>query len=185
MEEEMARNKKWLALVGLVSVLAFLAACGDNDTPSAGGTNSPTTPAKMTFDEPEWTIETPAGWTREDVTANADAKKAIRYKASNGDYVIVHIDPLGSDFAYDALWRYSVKGSGFEIGEKYECKGTLADEQCSDDDTRYDGFALWRSGETPQKVGGHTWYFAFGNTTTTTVDLSLYEQVLESVRVKG
>lgn len=181
----MALGRKSLVLVGLVAVIAFLGACGESDPPSAGGTNSPTAPSKMSFDEPEWTIETPAGWTREDVTANADAKKAIRYTASNGDFVIVHIDPLGSDFAYDALWRYTVKANGFEIVERSECKGTLADEQCSDDDARYDGFALWKSGETPQKVGGHTWYFAFGNSKTTVANVSLYEEIIESLRVKG
>jgi hypothetical protein len=179
----MKGSRRYVGIAVVVLALVFLAACGGDDVPSGGGTTPPV-PTQTTFEEPEWTIVTPVGWTREDITGNADAKKAIRYKGSNGDYVIVHIDPMGSDFSYDALWRYEVKGQGFEIVEKYECKGT-ADETCSDDDNRYDAYVLWRSGAEPPKVGGHTWYFAFGNSTTTTVDLNLFEQVIESVRVEG
>jgi hypothetical protein len=173
-----------LLSVALLMVVA-LAACGDDNPPSAGdGTPTPT-PTSSTFEEAEWTIVTPAGWTKEDITATADAKKAIRYKAASGEFFIVAIDPEGSDFEYDALWRYEVTGSGFEVVSKTECKGT-SDMSCKDDDARYDGYVLWKSGvATPPPVGGHTWYFIFGDADGTTVDAALFEQIVESIRAKA
>ena len=165
-------------------MLLVLAACGGGSRPASRGTPRPS-PTSTTFTEPEWTITTPAGWTKRDVTSEADAKKAIRYGAVSGEYFIVHIDPQGSDFRYDTLWRYDVKGSGFEVVDKYECKAAPADESCSDDDVRYDGFVLWKTSADPPKLGGHTWYFAFGNLYDTTIDASLFEQIVESIRVTG
>jgi hypothetical protein len=182
----MTRTRKTLGSVAFLIALAVLAACADDETPSAGATSpSPSpSPTQTTFDETEWTITTPAGWTREDATASVDAKKAVTYKDSDGDYFIVAIDPTGSDFAADEVWRYEVKGSGFDVVEKAKCTGG-PDQQCSTTDARYDVYLLWKSGVDIPKVGGHTWYFIFGNTTATTIDATVFEQIAESIRVKG
>jgi hypothetical protein len=176
----MTHSRRRIGYVVVAIALAFLVACGGGDSNSGAAAPTPT-PTQTTFEEPEWTIVTPVGWTREDVTSDADATKAVRYRGSNGDYVIVHIDPQGSDFAPDVLWRYEVRDLSFEIVEKEDCTG----EQCSTKDARFDGYALWKANTEPSKVGGRAWYFAFGNATTTTVDQDLYEEIIESVRVKG
>jgi hypothetical protein len=179
-------GRKYLGVLALLVAFALLGACADDETPGAGATSpSPSpSPTGTTFDETEWTITTPAGWTREDATSAADAKKAIRYKDSAGNFFMVAIDPTGSDFAADAVWRYAVSGSGFSVTEKKDCVGG-PDQQCSTTDARYDGYILSTSGGTPPTVGGHTWYFIFGNTTTTTIDATVFEQIAESVRVKS
>ena len=178
----MTRTRMSIAVV--FAALALLGACADDETPGAGGTSSPSpSPTGTTFEEPEWSITTPAGWTREDVTASADATKAIRYSGSDGNFAIVHIDPRGSDFSADAVWRYEVRENRFEIVEKTPCTAG-PDAQCSTDDTRFDGYLVAKTGGETPVVGGHTWYFAFGNTTTTTIDEPLFEGILESVQVK-
>lgn len=140
------------------------------------------TPKPERFDEKEWVIDVPDGWQREVITPDADAKKAIRYTGPNGEYFIVAIDPLGSGLAYDALWRYKVKGDRFTIVDTYDC--TSADDQdCIDDDDRFDAYILWEAGADPVKVGGHTWYFLFGNTQDAQIDADVFEGILESVRV--
>jgi hypothetical protein len=180
----MKSKSRYWGIVALGVVLAAGVACGKS-TPTGGkGSTTPPPPSTTTFTETSWTVATPAGWTREDITTKADAKKAIRYKDSSGNYFIVAIDPLGSDYRYDALWTYAVKGSGFEVVKKVECKSTT-DEACSDKDTRYDGYILWKTGTNPPKVAGHTWYFVFGNATKTTIDASIFEQIATSVRVKA
>jgi hypothetical protein len=183
-KEEMGRRTGFFAIAVVGAALAVLAACGNQTTPSAGGTTPPATPTPntKTFTEAEWTIETPAGWTREDATSTADAKKAIKYKDAAGNYFTVALDPLGSDFTYDALWSYEVSGTRFEVVSKKECKGT-GDEACADQDDRYSGYIMWKTGTNPEKVGGHVWYFQFGNSTKTTVDANLFEQIAESLRV--
>lgn len=179
------RTRRTFGIVAFLIALAMLAACADDETPGAGAT-SPTpspSPTQTTFDETEWTITTPAGWTREDATANVDAKKAIRYKDTDGDYFIVAIDPTGSDFAADEVWRYTVSGSAFEVSEKKKCEGG-PEQQCSTTDARYDVYLLAQGSDIPE-VGGHTWYFIFGNTTATTIDTTAFEEIAESIRVKA
>jgi len=179
----MVRRTSWLTIAALGVVLGTLAACGGNDkAPTASQTTPP--PTKTTFTESEWTVVTPAGWTRKVVTAKVDAKKAVRYSSTSGDYFIVAIDPIGSDFNPDTVWRYEVKDFRFEVASKRDCKNS-AGVQCPDKDGRYDGYVLWKSGATPQKVGGHTWYFMFGNSKKASVETSVFEQIVESVRVKG
>lgn len=182
----MTRTRKTFGIVAFLLALAVLAACADDETPGAGATSpSPSpSPTQTTFDEAEWTITTPAGWTREETTASVDAKKAIRYKDTDGDYFIVAIDPTGSDFAADEVWRYEVTGSTFQVAEKTKCTGG-PDQQCSTTDTRYDIYLLAKSGGDLPKVGGHTWYFIFGSTTVTTIDTTAFEQIAESIQVKA
>lgn len=168
-------NAKTLAATGLLAM--GLGACGAATEPSAG----PTPPAEETWTEDEWTVTTPGGWTRSDITDKADAEKAVRYRAADGRYFIVAIDPMGSDYAYDALWQYRVTGRGFEVVEKTDCAGTK-DRACVDDDARFDGWVLWETGTEPVKVGGHVWYFMFGDTDGTSVDAAAFEQIVESVR---
>jgi hypothetical protein len=177
---------RYLAIVAVVAAFSILAACADDETPGAGATSpSPTpSPTGTTFEETEWTITTPEGWTSENVTSAADAKKAIRYKDASGNFFIVAIDPMGSDFAADSVWRYSVTGTAFTVTEKKDCVGG-PDQQCSTTDARYDGYILSSGGGNPPTVGGHTWYFIFGNTTTTTIDAAVFEQIAESIRVKS
>ncbi|MGH2784008.1 MAG: hypothetical protein ACRDJ1_01975 [Actinomycetota bacterium] len=179
----MKKARSYLGITALVVVLGVLAACGTNDkTPVGSGSTPPSTPATTTHTETEWTIVTPAGWTKEVWTSKTDAEKAIRYSNANGDYFIVAIDPLGSDFSADAIWRYDVKGNVFEVVEKTDCTG---EELCSTKDQRWDAWALWKSGSDPEKVGGHVYYFVFGNTQKTTVDQPMYEAILESIQVKA
>ena len=170
-----------LAVVGLV-----LGACGGSDD-NRGASGDPTTtpaPSETTYTEDEFTIEVPAGWTRGDATSTSDAKKAVRYEGPNSEYVIVALDPLGSDFISDTVWRYEVRGDRFEIASKEDCTGTR-DQGCSSDDTRFDGYVLTKSTGEAEKVGGHVWYFIFGNTKTATVDQASFEQIIESIRVKS
>ena len=166
--------------------LVLLAACGKDETPRAAASSPPPTPTATasTFAEAEWTIVTPGGWTSEDTTSTVDAKKAIRYSDTTGNYFIVAIDPNGSDFSPDTIWNYAVKGSSFEVVKKTPCTGG-AEAQCNTTDQRYDGYLMWTpvKQEAP-KVGGHTWYFIFGNTTKTTIDEALFERIAESVTVK-
>ena len=178
------RRRTWFWRIGACgAVLALLAACGDDEPGAAGPSPSPS-PTSTAFEEPEWTITTPAGWTREDWTANADAKKAVRYKDGDGNYFIVAIDPTGSDFNPDETWRYAVKGSGFEVVTKEDCKGS-PDLPCPTADARYEVYLVSPSGADPPKVGGHAWYFIFGNLNRATTDPAVFEQIAESIRVKG
>jgi len=176
----MSRTIRLLSVAGVVALAIGLAACGQD--PTAAPVDEPTTPTGEMFDEREWTIGTPPGWTREVITPDADAKKAIRYNGPDGEFFVVAIDPMGSDFAYDALWRYEVRDDGFRIVDRYECAGK-DDESCSDGDARYDGYILWKNGEAPKEVGGHTWYFVFGNAKATSVDAATFEEIAESIRV--
>lgn len=169
-----------LAVLGGV-VFAACAARGD-EKPAAGSSTPP--PSTVTHDDDEWTIVTPAGWTRKDATSNADAEKAVRYEGPNGEYVIVAIDPMGSDYAVDTLWTYSAKSDRFEVVAKQDCTGTR-EQGCSSDDARFDGYLIWKSGTEPKKVAGHVWYFMFGNAQKTTIDADVFEEILESLRVKA
>lgn len=187
-QEGMARKTGLTLLVLGVALAVFAAACGNDKTkPSGGSTTPPATsppPTPTTFTEAEWTIVTPAGWTREDATSSADAKKAVRYSDAEGNYFMVAIDPLGSGYSYDVLWNYTVKGTSFEIATKTEC--TAGDEACATTDNRFTGYILWKTGTQPQKVGGHVWYFVFGNSQRSTVaDTSVFEQIAESLVVKS
>jgi hypothetical protein len=170
-----------IARLLLLAALVAPVACSDN-VPQSDTTPSPTPSAtETTFEETEWTIATPAGWIRVDATGSVDAKKAVRYTDAKGNYFIVAIDPSGSDFSPDTIWRYAPKGMAFEVVKKEPCTG----DQCSTTDARYDGYVMWDTSADPPKVGGHTWYFIFGNTATTAVDAALFERIVESVRVKG
>lgn len=181
----MRSKRSFIAMAVVVAVVGLvLGACGDsNDNTGASGdpTTSPA-PTETTYTEAEFTIVVPAGWNRSDATATTDAKKAVRYEGPNGEYVIVALDPLGSDFVSDTVWRYEVKTDRFEIASKEDCTGTR-DQGCSSDDTRFDGYVLTKSTGEAEKVGGHVWYFIFGNTKTATVDQASFEQIIESIRV--
>lgn len=143
-------------------------------------------PELTTLQEAEWTISLPVDFTRQDATSDTDAKKAVRYSSPDGEvYLIVALDPQGSDFAADTVWRYEVRGNAFEIVEKTPC---TSGSQCSTNDNRFDGWVLWKSGGNPPTVGGHQWYFIFGDTVNATLDQELeaaVEQAIESIRVKG
>lgn len=177
----MQQMTRWIA--ALVATLAFaLVACG-TDGPSATGGATPT-PTATTYREAEWSIAVPSGWTRREVTRDADAKKAIRYEGTNGEFFIVALDPTGSDFVSDTLWRYAVKnGDSFEVVERTPCDPTTPEHSCSLEDARFDAYVIWKGESEPPVVGGHRWYFIFGNARSPTVDLAAFESVLESIRV--
>jgi hypothetical protein len=160
-----------------------LAGCGGG-TPEAGGSSPTPSPTNRTFEEDIFSITTPAGWSRDDSAVEADAVQALRFFDGSGDYFIVAIDPTGSDFGADEVWRYRIKGSGFEVVEKTKCTGG-AEAQCTTNDQRYDVYLLWKSGADPEKVGGHSWYFIFGSTTKATIDQAIFEQIAESIRVRA
>ena len=183
----MRSKRSFIAMAVVVAIVGLvLGACGEtNDNTGASGDPTPSpSPTVTTHDEDEWTMETPVGWTSSDATSATDGKKAVRYEGPDGQYVIVVLDPLGSDFVADTVWRYEVKGDRFEIVTKEDCTGTR-EQGCSSDDTRFDGYMLWKSGGDPEKVGGHSWYFIFGDTDSVTVDQPTFEQIIESIRVKG
>ncbi|HJR19536.1 MAG TPA: hypothetical protein VJ922_07435 [Actinomycetota bacterium] len=180
------RGKKSFIAAALVAaiagvVLAAVAASGDGK-PQAQATDTPRPP--VTHNEKEWKIVTPAGWTRADATSTTDAKKAVRYVGPDGEFVIVAIDPLGSDYVADTVWRYAARDDGFEIVAKEDCTGTV-EQGCSTGDARFDGYVMWKSGSEPKKVGGHVWYFMFGNAEKTTIDPAAFEEILESIRVQA
>lgn len=166
-------------------VAIILGACGTDSTSGAGDpTGTPTpTPTTVTHDETEWSIKTPSGWTRGDITKDADAKKAIRYSAADGNYFIVAIDPTGSGIDSDAVWRYEVAGQGFRVVERQECTGGT-DAGCSAADDRYDVYLAAKSTAEPPKVAGHVWYFLFGDSTGTQIDQALFDQIIASITVK-
>jgi hypothetical protein len=184
----MARRKAVIGIVVLAvlvgGVFAAFAARGDRKAQAGSDSTPPPPPATVTHDEDEWSIVTPAGWTSKDHTKETDAEKAVRYQGPNGEYVIVAIDPLGSDYTVDTLWTYKVKGDRFEIVARKDCTGTVA-QGCSSGDNRFDGYAMWKTGTTPKKVGGHVYYFMFGNTEKDSIDADVFEQILESLRVNG
>ena len=169
---EMTRKTKVgiAAVAVLAAGLATLAAASANEQVAAP------VPTDVRFDEKEWSITTPEGWTRKVITDSADAEKAVRYEGPNGEYFIVAIDPLGSDYATDTVWNYRVDGDGFEVVSR------AADDSGAKDD-RYDGILIWKSGTEPVKVGGHEYYFLFGNESATTIDAGMFEEIAESVRV--
>jgi hypothetical protein len=180
-------RKKSIIAAGVVvalaaGVIAALASRG-NDEPRTDGKQTPP-PARVTYDEGEWTIVTPSGWTKRDVTKDADAEKAVRYDGPDGEYFIVAIDPLGSDYTFDGLWTYKIKNGRFTVVAKQDCAGG-ADQGCSTDDNRYSGYILWKTGTEPKKVGGHVFYFMFGNANKTTIDGSVFEEIVESIRVEA
>lgn len=161
-----------VALALAVSLGAYAAATSDE-----GGSPKPApTPTVERFDDGEWTIETPTGWTRRVITRDADAKKAVRYDGPNGEYFIVAIDPLGSGYDGDVIYRYEVDGDRFRVVDRSE---TGADA----DDSRFDGSIFWKAGADPVQVGGHVWYFQFGDADSATTDTAVFETILESVRV--
>ncbi|MFY9587397.1 MAG: hypothetical protein WAT66_08085 [Actinomycetota bacterium] len=179
----MTQRRKLVAILAFAAALATLAACGNDETPRAGATSpSPSpSPTETTFTEAEFTITTPNGWTRADATSSVDAKKAVRYSDAAGNYFIVALDPDGSDFAPDAVWRYAVSGSRFTVARKEACQGP---PPCSTTDPRYDVYLMWEPvNQTAPKVAGHTWYFILGNTKSTTIDESLFERIVESIVV--
>jgi hypothetical protein len=180
----MRSKRSFIALIVVVAIAGLvLAACGENDGTQAQESPTPSpTPTETTHTEDEWTIVTPVGWARADATSTTDAKKAVRYEGPDDEYVIVALDPLGSDFIADTVWRYEVKSDRFEIAEKQDCTGTR-EQGCSSDDARFDGYLLSKSTGEPEKVGGHVWYFIFGNTKSATVDVALFEQIIESILV--
>lgn len=173
-----------VAAAGVVTGgVAAVAAIANHKAPAKdnGRPNAPTT---RTFVEAEYSIVTPAGWTRKDVTSNADAEKAIRYEYTDGSYFIVNMDPLGSDYTYDALWNYTVEGLKFEVSSEHDCAGTV-DEPCSNDG-KFSGYIMWKTGTTPNKVGGNVFYFQFGNDKEASVDdTAVFEQILESITVNA
>lgn len=173
-----------VALAGAIfGGAAAVAAITGHKAPAVDGGRPTTPPTTVTFNETEYSIVTPAGWTRKDVTSNADAKKAVRYEAADGSYFIVNMDPLGSDYTYNALWNYSVSGLTFTVAKKHDCANTV-DEPCPNDGT-FHGYIMWKTGTTPAKVGGHVFYFQFGNSNTDSVDAAVAEQILESITVKA
>lgn len=181
------RAKRIIPVAAALLIALALAACA-SDTPAGSGdptpSGSPTVspPATpVTHTEDDWTIETPAGWVRTDITKDADATKAIRYAGPDGRFVIVAINPQGSDYASDAVWRYQVAGNGFEIVDKTDC---TSGEQCSTTDQRYDGYVFAEGSGEPPKVGGNSYYFIFGDTDTATVDAAEFETIIESVEAK-
>jgi hypothetical protein len=171
-----------LAVAGAVfGTAAAVAAIKGHNAPAQDSSRPTPPPATVTFNESEYSIVTPNGWTRKDVTSNADAEKAIRYEAADGNYFIVNMDPLGSDFTYDALWNYSVSGLKFAVAKKHDCANTV-DEPCPDD-AKFHGYIMWKTGTTP--AGGHVFYFQFGNSKTASADQAVAEQILTSITVKA
>lgn len=182
----MARSKRTIGL-GVAAALVVAALTGvaivavaSNDT----HVNRPpvTPPTTIGFEEDEWSIATPAGWTSEEITSKADAAKAVRYSGPNGEYFIVAIDPLGSDFTLDTRWTYAPKGDGFKIVAKSDCTGGV-EQGCSSNDGRFDGYLMWETGTEPKKLGGHVWYFMFGNAKSPTIDAKVFEEIVASIRV--
>lgn len=159
-----------LAAAGLGTVAALAATGGTTDD---GGVAAP---RKVTYREGEWTIDLPDGWTRKVWTDRSDAKKAVRYEGPSGEYFIVAIDPLGSDYLGDAVWHYRADDGRFEVVAKLPGGEKV-------DDGRYDGMLIWRAGDEPVKVGGHVFYFPFGNAEANTIDAALFEEIAESIRV--
>lgn len=162
-------------------VALVLGACGTSQPLGGADPGNDDKPSTVTHTEDNWTIVTPVGWIRTDITKDADAKKAIRYAHADGRYVIVAIDPQGSGYESDTVWRYEVKGNRFEIVTKDDCTGG---QGCSTDDKRYDGYVFSKNTGAPPKVAGHEYYFIFGDTDSTTIDASAFETIIESLEAK-
>ena len=152
-----------------LGTVAALAATGDAPADKVA------VPQKQVYREGEWTIEVPDGWTKKEWTDRSDAEKAVRYEGPDGEYFIVAIDPLGSDYLGDAVWNYRVDGNRFDVVKKLPGAETV-------DDGRFDGMLIWKSGSEPVTVGGHTYYFMFGNAEKNAIDETVFDQIVESIR---
>ena len=162
------------AVAALMVGLGVLAAAAANEPApkKLGGKVS----ADVTYTEDDWTITTPNGWTRKVWTDRSDAETAVRYEGPNGEYFIVAIDPLGSDYASDTVWNYKVVDGQFEI--------VARNDEADDNDDRYDGILIWKSGTDPVRAGGHVYYFMFGDEDSAEADEELFAKIAASMKAK-
>lgn len=173
-----------------ITALLTLAACSADvdvtvpDGPAPTATQSPAAspgPTTQVFDEIEYTVTLPRGWVRTGTVDGMDASKAVRYDGPSSEFFVVAMDPQGSDSRYDALWRYRWDGDSFEVVDRSRCH--FDDRYCSDGDQRFDAYVLAQ--DDPPTLGGHTYYFWFGNEAAETLDESLFTTILGSVEPKG
>ena len=149
-------------LLSLIPVVLLLSACNvvQTETPPAPKPPIVTVePATVTIDEAKFQITLPSGWSANHAAAlSADAKEKFYYADTEGNYFQVNIDPDGSDFAADSIWRY-VKKSEKTIAVSEEspmCKPD--DAYCAAGDNALTIYLLADS-SSPIKLSEHDYYF--------------------------
>lgn len=174
-------------LLSIVPVVLLLSACilVQTDEPAPTPTPEIVSPVTVSINEAKFQLTLPAGWQAKHSAALwADAKEKFYYEDTQGNYFQVNIDPDGSDFAADAVWRYEKRSEKtIAIAEESPlCKPD--DGFCAAGDNQLTIYMLSESvGEV--KLGGHDYYFLLWNTQKETgVNLQTFRDIVSSFTVK-
>jgi hypothetical protein len=132
-----------------------------------------------------FTIRTPASWSAKGPIKDLydAALGTYLFEDARGGYFAVNIDPYGSDFSADSVWRYRVSGNAFSVDPAGDCTPSEEDPFCSVGDRRLDIYAVSAEGGSAE-VGGHQYYFAFGDTAAESAERAVFEKILESIRIR-
>lgn len=138
-------------------------------------------PAEFESGREPFLIDLPEGWTGGELeTHDEDADRAFRYADDIGRYFIVNLDPAGSDFDADEVWRYRVAQDRFEVATEDRC--VPGQPTCSLGDGQQTIYAIFQDGGSAN-VGAHSYYFRFGDTSGEIGGTRVFRQILESIRV--
>ncbi|HEX9697632.1 MAG TPA: hypothetical protein VGB64_15120 [Actinomycetota bacterium] len=145
-------------------------------------TDPATTPMAATA--APFTLELPDGWSGGEIGAfDDDAKRSFRYTDEAGRYFVVNIDPAGSEFDADEVWRYRVEDhERFVVTRQERC--VPSEPMCSLGDGAQTIYALWDEGGSA-RVGGHAYYFRFGDEHNEIGGTRVFRQILESIRARA
>lgn len=148
-------------LLSIIPIL-FLSACNMVQTETPPAPESPIVtvePATITIDEARFQITLPSGWSANHVAALwADAKEKFYYEDKQGNYFQVNIDPDGSDFAADSLWRYEKKSEKTIAASEESPMCKPDDGFCAAGDNALTIYLLADS-SSPLKLSEHDYYF--------------------------
>lgn len=132
-----------------------------------------------------FSIRTPAGWTgRGPLQDLYDAEHGTYFfEDGRGSYFAVNVDPFGSDFGADSVWRFTAAGDTLTVAPAGDCAPGPDDPFCSVGDKRLDIYVVTaEESYDDSAIRGHYYYFAFGHTSLEDADRDLFRRILESIR---
>lgn len=135
-------------------------------------------------DPPPFTITLPDGWEGGEIFEfDDDATRSFVYGDRRGRIFVVNLDPMGSDFSADQVWRYRVsRGDRFRIASTSSCDEGEA--MCDKGNGTFVGYAVWTEGGSAT-VGNHSYYFRFADANGENESTAVFRRILQSIRVHG